>query len=118
MPVKKRYRPDRDGGAKSEFVKNRKRIIASGEVCALCGMPIDKSLRFPDPMSASVDHIIPIARGGHPSDPSNLQLTHLICNQQKASRVALEVNKGIDQESVTISNRILPQSTNWRKYGA
>ena len=115
MPRSKR--PD-EYGFKSAYQKARARLLAEGEVCAICGMPVDKSLKFPHPMSASIDHIIPISKGGHPSDPGNLQLTHLVCNQVKSSRLVIEENKGIDTESVVIGNRVLPQSMNWRKYGA
>lgn len=114
----KRNRPESDGPFKSAYAKNRKAILAQGEVCALCGMPIDKSLRFPHPMSASVDHIIPIAKGGHPSNIDNLQLTHLICNQLKGSRLVQEANKDIEKETQIISNRNLPQAMDWVNYRA
>lgn len=39
----------------------------------------DKNLRHPDPMCASLDHVIPVSEGGT-SDPRNLRLTHLRCN--------------------------------------
>lgn len=50
--------------------------------CALCGQPIDRSLAWPDPMSASVDHIIPLAKGGSHA-PQNLQWVHLVGNLRK-----------------------------------
>lgn len=115
MPAK-RYRPDRDGGAKTEYLKNRRRLLHSAEVCAICGQPLDKSLRFPHPMSATADHIIPISQGGDPSDPDNLQAVHLICNQIKGSRMTIEKNKNIEKEQNLISNKVLPQSVDWMKY--
>ena len=118
MAKKTRYRPESDGAFQSAYDKNRRLIIAQGEVCALCGMPVDKSLRFPHPMSASVDHIIPISKGGHPSNIENLQLTHLICNQLKGTRLVTDENKNIQKETEIISNRNLPQSINWVNYRA
>ena len=64
MAKKKRYRPDMDGTFQQAYEKNRRIVLAQGEVCAICGLPVNKRLRFPDPMSPSVDHIIPVGRGG------------------------------------------------------
>lgn len=56
-------------------------------ICGLCGLPVDPRLRHPDPMSASLDHILPISLGGsHTWD--NVQLAHLHCNCSKGNRVA------------------------------
>ena len=115
MP-KKRYRPDMDGKFQTAYEKNRRLIIAGAEVCALCGLPLDKSLRFPNPMSVTADHIVPIAKGGHPSDLDNLQAVHLICNQVKGSRLVVEKNKDIQKTAQTITNRVLPQSIDWLAY--
>lgn len=51
--------------------------------CALCGLPIDYALEFPDRMSFSVDHIIPLGRGGAVIDQTNLQPSHLSCNARR-----------------------------------
>lgn len=53
-------------------------------LCALCATPIDRSLAWPDPMSPSVDHIVPLALGGEHA-PSNLQWTHLRENLAKGA---------------------------------
>lgn len=114
--MQKRYRPDKDGEFKSAYDKNRKRILAEQEYCALCGQIVDKTLKFPHPMSASVDHIIPIAKGGHPAAYDNLQLTHLVCNQVKSSKLTIENNKDLAKEAQVLSNRDLKQSMNWLNY--
>lgn len=108
-----RFRPDKDGTHRAAFNKNKKRIYATQTVCALCGRPVDFSLKFPHPMSATIDHIVPVSKGGHPSDIYNLQLAHLSCNRAKADKTAKIVFMADDK---AISNRILPQSMNWSEY--
>ena len=112
MSTTKRYRPDKDGTHRATFDKNKKRIYATQSVCALCGRPVDFSLKFPDPMSPTIDHIIPIAKGGHPSDIENLQLAHLACNRKKADKGV----KVVFKTDETINNRVLPQSMDWKTY--
>lgn len=82
-----RYRPDRSGPARRAFDSNRARILATQDICGICGRPVDKSLKYPDPGSATIDHIIPVDRGGHPSDMANLQLAHLRCNRLKSDKL-------------------------------
>lgn len=54
--------------------------------CALCNEPIDATLAYPDPMSKSVDHIIPLSKGG-PHVQENLQWVHLVGNLRKSARM-------------------------------
>ena len=82
-----KQRADHVGETRTAYLKNARRVIMAGEVCGICGRPVDKSLKYPDPMAPSVDHIIPISRGGHPSDIDNLQLTHWCCNHAKSDRL-------------------------------
>ena len=44
-------------------------------------------------MSPVIDHIIPVAKGGHPSDISNLQLAHWCCNRQKSDKLYKNVEE-------------------------
>lgn len=57
-----------------------------GTRCGFCGLDVDMALRKPDPMRASVDHVIPRSRGGT-DERSNLQLCHLRCNSIKGARL-------------------------------
>lgn len=54
--------------------------------CPRCGQPIDLTLTWPHPMSRSIDHIVPLSRGGAHS-PDNTQLMHLRCNTAKGARL-------------------------------
>lgn len=56
-----------------------------GAWCRLCGFVVDMALKHPDPMSATVDHIVPRALGGS-DDRFNLQLAHKSCNSSKRHR--------------------------------
>lgn len=53
-----------------------------GWTCQLCGDPVDPSLKYPDLMAATVDHIVPLSRGGEHSY-ANTQLAHALCNSLK-----------------------------------
>lgn len=62
--------------------------MAHGDICYLCGDPINFKLRYPNPDSPSVDHIVPLARGGtHTLD--NCAMTHWGCNNKKNVRDAI-----------------------------
>ena len=82
----------------------RNRLKARGDICALCGMPIDYSLPAGHPMSFEVDEIVPVSRGGSPIDMDNVQAAHRICNQRKGNRLPHEA-RGI--------NKPLPHSREW-----
>ena len=62
-------------------------IERDGLLCGACGVSVDLALAWPDPFSKSVDHIVPLARGGAHS-LENCQLMHLRCNISKGARVA------------------------------
>lgn len=111
-----RNRPDRDGTHQGMFEANKKRIYASQNICGICGKPVDMSLKYPHPMSKTIDHIIPIAKGGHPSDLDNLQLAHWTCNRQKSDKI--KFNFTTQQGETVITNRILPQTIDWTAYEA
>ena len=107
-------RLDRDGSHQGQMETNRRRIYASQNICGICGKPVDKSLKFPHPMSKTIDHIILINKGGHPSDLDNLQLAHLCCNRQKSDKLNISHTTGTGEQ--IISNRLLPLSLDWGKY--
>ena len=96
--------------AKDAYKKAKKIIFASQTVCGICGRPVDFGKKFPDPWSATVDHIIPIAKGGDPANLENMQLAHLACNRLKSSKI---LAPQIKEKSV--SNRDLPLSRDWSR---
>lgn len=106
-------RPDRDGKHRAQFDRNKKKIYSTQTVCGICGKPVDFTKRYPHPLSPSIDHIIPVSKGGHPSDISNLQLAHWTCNRQKSNKL---VERRAEAEEQAIGNRVLPHSFDWLHY--
>ena len=111
--IMKRNRPDKDGTHRGAFEKNKKKIYATQTVCGICGKPVDFSVKYPHPLSPCIDHIIPISKGGHPSDLDNMQLAHWTCNRQKSDKL---VERRATKGEETIGNRVLPHSTDWENY--
>ncbi|WP_432679701.1 HNH endonuclease [Rhodococcus pyridinivorans] len=78
-------------GAHVESVRISDLVDRDGWSCGICGDLIDDSLEWPHLMSKTVDHIVPIARGGAHS-LANCQLAHLTCNSRKQHVVIEEVD--------------------------
>lgn len=56
--------------------------VASNWTCHLCCGKIDPTLVSPDPMCATIDHIVPLGAGGrHTWD--NIAASHKKCNEDK-----------------------------------
>jgi 5-methylcytosine-specific restriction endonuclease McrA len=54
--------------------------------CYLCGKLIDKTLKWPDPKSFSVDHVTPLSIDDSLAlVRSNLKAAHLSCNQSRGN---------------------------------
>lgn len=105
-------RADRQGPHRVAFDKNKKIILKTQNICGICGQPVNKKLKAPDPMSPVIDHIVPVSKGGHPSAMENLQLAHWSCNRQKSDKLY----DGKQEEPKVIGNRNLPQSLDWASY--
>lgn len=58
--------------------------------CGICGDPVDRRLVYPDPACVSLDHIVPLSKGGGHLR-SNAQCAHWICNVQKSDATAAAV---------------------------
>ena len=105
-------RADRKGQHRANYERNKKRIFATQNTCGICGHPVDFSLKPPHPMAPTLDHIIPVSKGGHPSDIDNLQLSHRTCNRQKSDPIF----RSNQETKQVIGNRVLPQSMDWMNY--
>ena len=56
-------------------------------ICGICGKPVDPTLPWPEKFSMTLDHVVPLARGGEHSY-ANAQIAHAICNSRKNDRLA------------------------------
>jgi 5-methylcytosine-specific restriction endonuclease McrA len=78
---------------KKRHARNRRRTTRIGNrdgwVCHLCRKRVDKRLPWPDPMCATVDHLIPRSCGGS-DEAVNLALAHFKCNMDKSDRAVGE----------------------------
>lgn len=70
------------------FVEDVNRLevfLADGYKCHLCGSVTDKTKAYPHPKSPTIDHIIPIAKGGL-HEQSNCRTACAQCNWAKQDR--------------------------------
>lgn len=68
-----------------ENVSPSKTFARDDYECQLCGEPMDMTSSVPHPLAATIDHIIPLSRGGT-HEPANVQSAHFICNAYKGDR--------------------------------
>ena len=64
----------------------RKLYERGGGVCWICGERCDYSADINDNMYPSIDHIVPISKGGK-DEWSNVRLAHRICNSKRGNTV-------------------------------
>ena len=70
--------------AKSKSFKANLYFKANG-LCGICQEHLDTSLQYPDPMSLSIDHIIPKSKGGSDNN-DNLRIAHWLCNIKRSNK--------------------------------
>jgi 5-methylcytosine-specific restriction endonuclease McrA len=76
--------------APAEMVTLAALLAEQAHTCYLCGSAIDPKRKYPDALSASVDHVIPLSRGGS-GLRENLRAAHLGCNVAKGDRLVEEM---------------------------
>lgn len=76
-----RYRAQKRHDGAESFSRLEVLELSSWE-CHLCGDPIDPDCRYPNPLYGTVDHVVPLAKGGtHTLD--NVKAAHHVCNSTK-----------------------------------
>jgi 5-methylcytosine-specific restriction endonuclease McrA len=68
-------------------LRQRLRDSPAGRVCWICGHGIDLSLPARHPRSWSLDHVVPLDRGGDALDPANARPAHYGCNSGRGNRM-------------------------------
>ena len=76
-----------------------------GDVCCICNGWIDFALSHPDPASPSLEHIIPLSRGGEHS-MTNAGIAHLRCNLLKNQKLMSEITEDIRSRFVGNLSRL------------
>jgi 5-methylcytosine-specific restriction endonuclease McrA len=61
--------------------------------CWLCGHPTDRTQVHPQPMAPTVDHVIPISKGGEHS-MANCRCAHSTCNVKKNNKLMNDTMMG------------------------
>lgn len=81
--VQQRRRAKKAGNGYEQYDRNDV-YERDGGICCLCDEHVDITIRWPDPLSFSIDHIIPVSKGG--ADMlNNVQTAHLCCNISKGA---------------------------------
>jgi 5-methylcytosine-specific restriction endonuclease McrA len=69
-------------GAGYERFWRRSIYERDGWICGICGLPVDRSEQPDMHLRPSLDHVVPLSKGGAHSR-SNVQCAHWICNSRK-----------------------------------
>lgn len=72
------------GNGRVEDVSRAQLGKRDGWLCGICREPIDPRVAWPDQMSASVDHVIPLSHGGEHTYV-NCRIAHWICNVRRGA---------------------------------
>ncbi|KAF4408666.1 HNH endonuclease signature motif containing protein [Streptomyces lycii] len=91
----------REGRNTYAYRQLRDQQRALGLPCWLCGRPVDYSVKGvaarSHPWAFSLDHVVPLSKGGSLLDPLNARTAHMRCNRSKGNRPAqLVPNKSRD----------------------
>lgn len=80
----------RKRGAVTESFNNSEIYERDNWLCGICGNPVNSGLEWPHPGSPTLDHIIPLSRGGNHTR-GNVQLAHMHCNLVKNDKLPEEL---------------------------
>lgn len=73
------------GARTSQTVRRYEIYQRDGWICQICFGKVISGTHWNDPKSATLDHIVPLSRGGR-HEPLNVRLAHMGCNSRKGNR--------------------------------
>lgn len=76
----------------AQRIRLRARIAATKAACHICGKSIDYTLKYPDRQAFTIDHVIPLHRGGTDTI-DNVKAAHAACNSTKRARLVAPIVK-------------------------
>jgi len=88
------------GGAVAESIDWSEVWVRDRGVCWLCECLVNPDLRHPNRMSRSLDHVIPISKGGSHT-MNNVAITHLRCNISKKDKI-------LDRVPAALAGTVMP----------
>lgn len=85
MSLKKRNKPGSWKRFKNKFIALKK---YEGELrCEYCEVELDMTVDSTHPQSVTIDHIIPLSKGGKLKDRDNMVMACEDCNMKKADKL-------------------------------
>jgi len=68
------------------YRRRRAHVLATSDFCYWCGRWLDPDLKWPHPHSVTVDHLLPVSRGGN-NARGELVASCLGCNKSRGNRL-------------------------------
>lgn len=87
-----RARMNKARTGKAALYVDREIFERDGWVCWLCEERVDPTLPRRNRRGATIDHVVPLARGGADT-PDNVRLAHWECNHDKHTRIVAQRNQ-------------------------
>lgn len=77
---------------RKERLRKTLHLLQSGK-CALCREPVSLDIINPkDPLAPTLDHIVPLSRGGALNATENVRLAHRSCNMKRGNRMDADLD--------------------------
>lgn len=86
-------------GVRSHYIDPELVFKRDRFTCRICAEPLDMKADFPHPNYPTIDHILPLSKGGDHTF-GNVQSAHFLCNSRKGNQVddelALKLGRSVE----------------------